>query len=69
MPICDGVAKSSMLLISSHSALLSVPLKIRAEQVAPGQPPPAFFLAARFGFVDVGFFFMIVRGQWWQCQS
>jgi hypothetical protein len=39
------------------------------EQVAAGQLPPDFFLAVRFGFVGVGFFFIVFRGERWQCQS
>lgn len=47
-----------------------VPSTVKSgEQDADGQLPPAFFFVARFGFVDVGFFFMVFRGKWWQCQS
>ena len=45
---------------------VSVSITQNCEQVADGQSPPAFFLAGRFGFVGVGFFFMVL-GCLWGC--
>lgn len=48
---------------------VSVSITQNCEQVALGQPPPAFCLAGRFGF-DGAFFLVIVLGrEWWRHQS